>query len=214
MAHVFLTGGTGYLGRALISELLARGHTVRALARPGSEDRLPQGVTVVSGNPLEAGAWMEFVRPSDTFVHLVGTPRPNPSKAREFREIDLASARVAAEAAVRGGVRHFVYVSVAHPAPVMHAYIEARVAAESIIRGTGLDATILRPWYVLGPGHWWPAVLIPIYAVLRRVPCTAASARRLGLVTRQQMVNALARAVEDPPTGTRIVEVPAIEEGV
>ena len=42
--HVFVTGGTGYLGRPLIRELLIRGHTVRALVRPGSEKKLPAGV--------------------------------------------------------------------------------------------------------------------------------------------------------------------------
>ena len=38
--HVFVTGGTGYLGRPLIRELLTRCHTVRALVRPGSEKKL------------------------------------------------------------------------------------------------------------------------------------------------------------------------------
>jgi uncharacterized protein YbjT (DUF2867 family) len=52
--------------------------------------------------------------------------------------------------------QHFVYVSVAHPAPAMKAYIEVRSRCEEIIRASGLNTTILRPWYVLGPGHYWP----------------------------------------------------------
>ncbi|HSD40612.1 MAG TPA: hypothetical protein VLD36_01990 [Burkholderiales bacterium] len=56
-------------------------------------------------------------------------------------------------AASAAGVRHFVYLSVAQPAPVMHAYIAARAAAETRLRASGLDAPILRPWYVLGRGH-------------------------------------------------------------
>jgi len=51
---VFVTGGTVYLGRPLIEALLGRGHTVRALARPGSAARLPAGATAVVGDALEA----------------------------------------------------------------------------------------------------------------------------------------------------------------
>ena len=46
---VFITGGTGYLGRPLIAQLLARGHQVRALVRPGSESKVPKGVPLFWG---------------------------------------------------------------------------------------------------------------------------------------------------------------------
>jgi hypothetical protein len=69
---------------------------------------------------------------------------------------------------------------------------------------------MLRPWYVLGPGHRWPYALVPVYAVLSRIPATREGALRLGLVTRRQMIAALVNAVENPPSGVRIVDVPAI----
>jgi len=93
---------------------------------------------------------------------------------------------------------------------MMRAYIAARSAGEALVRATGIPSTILRPWYVLGPGHTWPYVLVPIYALLRVLPRTRDTARRLGLVTRAQMVDALAHAVANPPAGVRIVEVPEI----
>lgn len=207
---VFITGATGYLGVALGRALAARGHTVRGLVRSGSALKLPRGVTPVVGNALAAATWSHAVRPSDTLVHLVGTPRPNPSKARAFEAVDLASIQASAAAAVAGGVRHFVYVSVAHPAPVMKAYIAVRSQGERLVRETRLPATILRPWYVLGPGHRWPYVLLPLYAILERIPRTAEGTRRLGLVTHTQMIAALVHAVENPPSGVRILEVPAI----
>jgi len=80
--------------------------------------------------------------------------------------VDLASIKAAVAAAVRAGVHHFIYVSVAHPAPVMHAYIAAREGGEALVRSSGIRATILRPWYILGPGHRWPYLLLPI---LRRI---------------------------------------------
>lgn len=209
--NIFVTGGTGYVGRPLIEALLERGHAIHALARPGSENRLPAGVVRVIGDALEPSTFASAIPPEATVVHLVGTPHPNPSKAAEFRRVDLASIRATTAAAKQAGARHLIYVSVAHPAPVMQAYIAARVEGESLVEASGIPATILRPWYVLGPGHRWPYLLLPIYAVLMVLPATREGAQRLGLVTRRQMVAALTTAVESAPAaGVRVVDVPAI----
>ena len=193
MNPVFVAGGTGYLGRPFIEELLARGCEVHALDATSFCDAIPAGTTI---------------------VHLVGTPHPSPAKAAEFLSVDLASTRAATTAATEAGAAHFVYVSVAHPAPMMKAYIAARVAGEALVSATGISATILRPWYVLGPGHRWPYVLVPFYAILRAIPATRASAARLGLVSHREMISALVRAVATAPTsGVRTVEVPGIRSG-
>lgn len=208
--RVFVTGGTGYVGRALIPRLLARGHYVTALSRPGSEGRLPEQVNVVRGDALTASSFEQGVTGCDTLVHLVGVPRPAPWKGPQFRAIDLASAGAAVDAATRAGVRHFVYVSVAQPAPVMKAYVAVRSDCEALIRASKLPATVLRPWYVLGPGHRWPAILLPAYWILERLPSTKDGAQRLGLLSLEQMVRALVWAVEHPCDGVHILAVPDI----
>jgi uncharacterized protein YbjT (DUF2867 family) len=211
MRPVFVTGGTGYLGRLLIDALLAREYPVHALVRPGSEPRLPSRAVRVTGDALDAASFVAAIPAQATVVHLVGTPRPDPSKAAEFQRVDLGSIRATTTAAMRAGAGHIVYVSVAHPAPVMHAYVAARVEGEALVAATGIPATILRPWYVLGPGHHWPMLLLPVYALLRLLPATRDAAERLGLVTQAQMTAALLDAVANPPdAGMRIVEVPAI----
>jgi len=101
-------------------------------------------------------------------------------------------------------------VSVAHPAPVMKAYIAVRVECEDFLRNSGMNATILRSWYVLGPGHRWPYAVLPMYWLAELLPGTRDGARRLGLVTQKQMCRALVTAVETPAKGIRIVEVPEI----
>lgn len=178
--------------------------------RPESVGRGAAGVAIVVGNALDASTFAPSVTSSDTIVHLVGTAHPSPAKAAEFRRVDLPSILASIDAARRAGAAHLVYVSVAHPAPVMQAYIEARSEGERAIADAGLTATILRPWYVLGPGHRWPYLLVPLYAIARLIPSKRESARRLGLVTLQDIVNTLVRAVENPPpTGqVRIIEVP------
>lgn len=207
---VLVTGATGYLGRPLCALARRRGHDVRAFVRRGSEARVPPGVAVVAGNPFDAEDVARALEPGATIVHLLGTPRPNPSKARQFIDVDLASIRATAAAAAQSRAAHLVYVSVAHPAPVMKAYITARTQGEALVRATGIPSTILRPWYVLGPGHWWPYALVPMYWLFERLPSKRETALRLGLVTRAQMITALMAAIEREPRGTAIMEVPAI----
>ena len=208
--RVFITGGTGYLGSNLIPVLLERGHRVRALVRPGSQGKVPAECEVVSGDALDANSYRQLVRPSDTFVHLVGVPHPSPSKGAEFRAVDLVAGQAAIGVAAELRMPHFVYLSVAHPAPMMKAYIAVRSECERMIEERHLNATILRPWYVLGPGHRWPYVLLPFYKLFELLPYTREGAQRLGLVTLQQMVLALVEAVESPAQGVRVMTVPEI----
>jgi uncharacterized protein YbjT (DUF2867 family) len=201
---VFVTGATGYLGSRLIPRLLERGHRVRALVRAGSERRVAAGCEAVTGDALRAAAFSRLVERGSTVVHLVGTPKPAPWKARQFREVDLPAAIAAIDAAHEAGAGHFVYVSVAHPAPVMKAYIAVRQECERYLEASGLPSTVLRPWYVLGPDHWWPYALLPVYWLAERIPATAAGARRLGLVRCDEMVAALVAAVESQPARRRV----------
>jgi uncharacterized protein YbjT (DUF2867 family) len=211
MRVVFVTGGTGYMGRALIPELLQRGTKVLALSREQSVAKLPAGCRPILGNPLDRKTFETAIPAGATFVQLVGVPHPSPRKAKQFREIDLVSVRESVTAAAAARVGHFVYLSVAQPASMMKDYVAVRAEGEAMILTAGLRATFLRPWYVLGPGHRWPCALIPFYWLCERIPATRDSARRLGLVTLRQMVAALVRAVENPPEqGARIVEVPEI----
>jgi nucleoside-diphosphate-sugar epimerase len=78
---------------------------------------------------------------------------------------------------------------------------------------SGLKATILRPRYVLGPGHRWPYSHIPAYWLLERLPVTRDGARRLGLVTLEQMLQALTNAVASPAPNVRVLGVPEIRSG-
>jgi uncharacterized protein YbjT (DUF2867 family) len=77
--QVFVTGGTGYIGGRLIPLLNQRGHSVKALARKGSEAKLPVVATCVTGDALRVDSYTEQVRGADTFVHLVGVAHPSPA---------------------------------------------------------------------------------------------------------------------------------------
>jgi uncharacterized protein YbjT (DUF2867 family) len=210
---VFLTGGTGYIGTALAKALLDRGHRVRALVRPGSEGKLPKGCEIVHGDALRGDTYVHQVGAGETFVHLVGVSHPNPKKAAEFHSVDLESCVQAVWVAKSKGVPHFIYLSVARPAPIMKEYQAVRAQGEQLLIESGLPATFVRPWYVLGPGHRWPTALIPLYALARLYPKTREGAERLALVTLHQIVQTLVWAVENPASEIRVLEPRHIKRG-
>jgi len=210
--EIFVTGGTGYIGQHLIPLLLARGHRVRVLTRDQSLGRVPNGASGTAGDALNAESVAGAMRPGDTVIHLVGTPHPSPSKADQFEKVDLVSIRSTVGAARKIGIAHLVYVSVAQPAPIMQAFLWVRMLGETMIREAGLTASIVRPWYVLGPGHWWPKLIRPLYKLADMVPTLQPIVERLGLLNIDQMVTAMVYAVENPPQSgqRRIYDVPAI----
>src|SRR5690242_14203077 len=122
------------MGKRLIPMLQARGHEISALVRAGSERKLPPGCAAVVGNALDGATYSRHVSGCDTFVQLVGVAHPSPAKAKEFVTIDQKSGLEAIHTSREARIAHFIYVSVAHPAPAMHAYIAARTVCEDELR--------------------------------------------------------------------------------
>lgn len=110
------------------------------------------------------------------------------------------------------GVKHFIYLSVAEPAPIMNDYINVRKQGEEMIRNSGMNATFLKPWYVLGPGHYWPYILLPFYKIFELFAGTRDTALRLAPVPIKAMVNSIIFAVENPPIGTRVMKAEQIKK--
>ncbi|HNP24813.1 MAG TPA: SDR family oxidoreductase [Panacibacter sp.] len=212
MEKIFITGGTGYMGRRLIAILLSKGFEVHALVRETSVDKLPQRCIAVVANAFAAESFSVAVPTGCTFVQLLGVAHPGPGKKNEFKQIDLASARASAEAAKKAGAAHFVYVSVAQERTnIMSDYQQCRALGEEAIKTTGVPATFIRPWYVVGPGHYWPLFFQPLFKFLEWIPFTSKKAKALRLVTLKQMLKALSYAIENPPVkGIEIMEIDTI----
>lgn len=198
--NIFIAGATGYIGRHLVPELISRGHTVRALVRSSSLSKLPAGAEGVIGDALDAGTFVHRIAPSDVFIQLVGVPHPSPAKAEQFRQIDLVAIRESVRAATGTSIRHFVYLSVAQPAPVMRDYLAVRAEGERLVRESGMSATFVRPFYVLGPGHWWPYAFLPLFWLF--------ADPRLYPVKLADVVRAIADAVDRGADGVRVIEAP------
>ncbi len=106
--HVFVTGATGLIGRAVCAALLRRGHVVTALSRgEDAASRLPAGVRAVAGDPAAPGAWQDELARTDACVHLAGEPvaagRWTAERKRRIRESRVRSTEnVAAVVKERG----------------------------------------------------------------------------------------------------------------
>jgi uncharacterized protein YbjT (DUF2867 family) len=190
MKQIFITGGTGYMGRRLIKLLLERDYKVKALVRNGSENKLPKGCDYVIANAFDAKSFEKEIPLHSTFIQLIGVAHPSPKKKEEFKKIDLASAKESAKAARDAGVKHFIYVSAAQmQTNIMKDYQHCRAEGEAYIHATQMPATFIRPWYVAGPGHYWPLIFLPLFKILELIPATSQKAKALRLVTLKQMLN-------------------------
>ncbi|WP_028965122.1 NAD-dependent epimerase/dehydratase family protein [Sphingomonas phyllosphaerae] len=144
-----LTGGTGFVGGALIDQALAAGHQVRALARRPQPPR--DGVTWIAGALDDTLAISTLVSTADAVVHVAGAVNA-PDRAA-FAAANIDGTRNVVDAARTWDVRRFVHVSsLAAREPALSNYGWSKHEAEAVVRDSALDWTIVRPPGVYGPG--------------------------------------------------------------
>lgn len=215
MKTIFITGATGYIGKRLTKLLLQKGYKVIALVRKGSEHKVVAGAEVVVANPFDPNTFKSSIPKGAVFIQLLGVAHPSPKKAKEFKEIDLRSVKASADAAAYAGVSHFIYISVAMaPSKIMAAYQSVRKEGEEYSKSKKLNCSFIRPWYVMGPGHYWPVLLLPVYGIAELVPSWQKKARAMALVTIHQMLRTLVKVVDANPLPLRIIEIKQIRSSV
>jgi uncharacterized protein YbjT (DUF2867 family) len=131
MQHILVTGGTGTLGRLVVTRLLNAGCTVRVLSRYSRA--AGEGIELVTGD-LATGAGIEAaVEGAEIIVHCAGS-----SKGDEEKALNLV------QAASRAGARHLVYISVVGADRPTFGYFASKLAAERVVADSGLRWTTLR----------------------------------------------------------------------
>lgn len=179
LMRVTVTGGTGFLGGFLVRDLLARGTTVRVLARPSprSEGLRKLGVEIVHGDLNDAGSVARAVTGAEVVYHLAAKVGSAPYK--QYFEVNVAGTEGVLAACAQQGVGQFVYASsLAVYGPIepgecidertpfdskpelRDPYAQSKIAADQLVssfaRRTGLPTVILREGIIFGPGRPLP----------------------------------------------------------
>jgi nucleoside-diphosphate-sugar epimerase len=144
-----ITGGTGFVGGALIARAVEAGHHVRALARRPQPGR--DGVTWIAGALDDPAALDALVQGADAVVHVAGIVNA-PDRAG-FAAGNVEGTRAILAATARAGVIPFVHVSsLAAREPDLSNYGWSKAAAERLVEASPLPWSIVRPPGIYGPG--------------------------------------------------------------
>jgi NADH dehydrogenase len=146
---VLVTGGTGFIGTALVKALVRNGHQVVVFSR-GFKD--PQrSVEWVQGSVLDRDRLRGALAGCDAAIHLVGIISEIGDQT--FERMHVEATRNVVDSLHWAGVRRLVHMSALGARPDAPArYHSSKAAAEALVRSSGLDWTIFRPSLVYGPG--------------------------------------------------------------
>lgn len=145
---IAITGGTGFVGRAVLDQAATRGRGAKALARREQDKR--DGVSWIGGDLSTHEALDRLVQGAEAVIHIAGVVNA-PDAAGFFEGNALGTQNVVA-AARRSGVRRFVHVSsLAARKPELSHYGQSKRQAEQFVEDSDLDWTIVRPPAVYGP---------------------------------------------------------------
>lgn len=143
-----LTGGTGFVGQAVLDEAGRRSLSVRALTRRTQEPR--EGVEWIKGDLSDTDALADLTLGCETVLHIAGVV--NAPDEAGFIAGNVEGTQNAVQAARQAGVPRFVHVSsLAAREPGLSDYGRSKRLAEEVVQVSGLDWTIVRPPAVYGP---------------------------------------------------------------
>ena len=199
MHRVFVTGATGFVGRAVIQALRAEGHVVRCLVRRGSEADLHgfEAIERVEGDILGPPGSLEAgMVGCDTVIHLVGIIREHKSRGITFDRLHRVGTNNVLAAAAAAGVRRYLHMSaLGTRAGARSRYHQTKWAAEEAVRTSGLAWTIFRPSVIYGHGDGFLSLLAGMVRRLHLIPVIGDGRQRLQPVPIEHVAAGFARAV-------------------
>jgi uncharacterized protein YbjT (DUF2867 family) len=208
--RVLVSGATGFVGREVVQELLARGHEVRALVRRGSEKKLQdrERVEISPGDSLDRDAVFAAAADCDAVIHLVGIIREFPGRGVTFERVHVQATRNVVDAAVAAGARRYLHMSALGARPrYADPYHLTNYRADEYVMNSGLAYTIFRPSVIYGPGDQSINLFARQIGRLNFFPVIGDGNYRLQPAPVGAVARAFALALELPQTENKIYEV-------
>jgi NADH dehydrogenase len=210
MQRVFVTGGTGFVGKAVVRALQAHGFAVRCLVRPGSEAALKgfEGIERVPGDAFQPRRLDAAVQGCSALIHLVGIIREHPARGVIFERHHVTASANMLKVAEAAGVPRYLHMSAlgTHP-DARSRYHQTKWEAEEAVRASGLEWTIFRPSVIYGAGDGFVSLLARLVKWLPAVPVIGDGRYRLQPVAVEQVAEGFARALLRPETKGQVYEV-------
>jgi NADH dehydrogenase len=198
--RVFLTGGTGFVGRQVIHELLQQGHQVRTLVRASGKP-LPSEVETIIGDTTSAAMLAGAAHGCDAIINLVGIIREFPAKKITFDRLHTQTTNNLIHMAEDAGIRRFIQMSAnGTRADAVTGYHQTKWAAEQALRATDLDWTIFRPSLIFGPDDLFVNMLAGLIKTLPVVPVMGDGRYRLQPVSVIDVARSFVQALERTDT--------------
>ena len=194
--YVLVTGATGFLGRRVVRELLARNHQVRCVVHsPGRERLLDQEkVDVHYGNVLDPDSLNLAMQGVDSVVNLVGVIRPR--RGASFDQMHRQGALNVAEAAKEAGAREMIQVSALGATPDRrYPYLNTKFQGELAVKASGLEYVILRPSIIFGRGDEFLTALAGLVRLGPIVPVIGDGRNRMQPVAVEDVAACVASSV-------------------
>ena len=210
--RVLVTGGTGVVGAAAVTALLARGHEVRLLSRHATDDarQWPEGVEPRDGSVAEPDDVRGAAEGCEAVLHCAGVVTETPPEVT-FERVNVQGTRNLVDEATRAGVEHFVYVSSLGADIGDSPYHRSKLAAEEVVRSFEGSWVICRPGNVYGPGDEVVSLMLTMVRTLPAVPVVGGGDQAFEPVWVEDLAPALAMACEQRELAGRVLEMAGSE---
>jgi NADH dehydrogenase len=210
---ILVTGGTGFVGSAIVAELLRRGETVGVLGREAAKiDRVFAGAVEARAADVRdtAGlsAAMSGVEVVINAVQFPTSPIEIPKRGWTFEEIDYKGTVNQVNAAKAGGVKRFVDVSaVGADVNGPRHWFRFKGMAEQHLQQSGLEYVILRPTWVYGPKDTALNRLLNFTRVLPFLPLFGDGKQAMQPVFVDDVGRVTAEAARNPEAAGEVFEI-------
>jgi len=208
--RVAIIGGTGFVGGYLVDALLAAGHDVSTLVRPGSESKLhSDSVHSVSGDLSSQAALQETLKGCDAVIYNVGILREFPRRGITFEQAQYQGVVDTVAAAKAAGVSRMLLMSAIGVKDPGTRYQSTKRRAEQHALSSGLDVTVLRPSVIFGDPRGTMEFATQLYRDMVRPPIPAAgfAGVRMSPVYIEDVADAFLAALGDTSTIGKTIEL-------